>query len=175
DHQIKSEYIQLVNPASTTNNKDTGSNQSLINPALTREVLDRLDLNKYTLIEVNSSAKPPICKIVEREALIEKERLKIKKQKLQKRVNRHDSIVKEVQLSWFIGANDLEHKLKAVQQSFDKGYKVRIVISSAYKKQEIHPQRKADFLDLVEEKLIGMKGEKIKEETEGRKLIVEWH
>jgi translation initiation factor IF-3 len=182
DHQIKSEWIQLVNPSSTLKQasptSDSDSNQSanlLVEPALTREVLSRLDLNQYTLIEVNSKTNPPICKIVSREALIQKERTKIKQKKEQQKSNRLENVLKEIQLTWKIEMNDLNHKLKAAQQSFEKGYKVRVILNAPSRYQQMDQNHKDELLAIVEKQLIGFGGELVKQETEGGKLIMEWH
>ncbi|KNZ50107.1 hypothetical protein VP01_459g7 [Puccinia sorghi] len=181
DHQIKSEWIQLVNPASTlnqnqgTDDQDPSANSNmLIEPALTRDVLSRIDLSQYTLIEVNSRANPPICKIVSREALIQKERTKIKQKKEQQKSNRIENIIKEIQLTWKIDTNDLNHKLKTVQHCFIKGYKVRVLVN-APRYQQTDQKTKDELLAIVEEQLTAFGGELVKQETEGGKLIMEWH
>ncbi|PLW28137.1 hypothetical protein PCANC_23254 [Puccinia coronata f. sp. avenae] len=181
DHQIRSEWIQLVNPTSTlgekptTRENNTSANSSiLIEPALTRDVLSRIDLNQYTLIEVNSKANPPICKIVSREALIQKERTKIKQKKEQQKSNRVENVIKEIQLTWKIDTNDLNHKLKTVQHCFEKSYKVRVIINSS-RYQQTDQRHKDELLTVIEEQLTGFGGELVKQETEGGKLIMEWH
>ncbi|KAH9469738.1 hypothetical protein Pst134EA_007016 [Puccinia striiformis f. sp. tritici] len=174
DHQIKSQWIQLVNPSSTLqpggalhDSTSTASANLLVEPALTRDVLSRLDLNRYTLIEVNSKANPPICKIVSREALIQKERTKVKQKKEQKKTNRLDNVVKEIHLTWKIETNDMNHKLKSVQQCFEKGYKVKVLINAPSKFQQIEQTQKDELLASVEEQLTGFGGELVKQETEG--------
>ncbi|KAA1110180.1 hypothetical protein PGT21_013471 [Puccinia graminis f. sp. tritici] len=183
DHQIKSEWIQLVNPSSTLKQGSASPDSDppsqganlLVEPALTREVLSRLDLNQYTLIEVNSKANPPICKIVSREALVQKERTKLKQKKEQQRSNRLENVLKEIQLTWKIERNDLNHKLKAAQQSFEKAYKVRIILNPPSRYQQIDQNHKDELLAIVEEQLTGFGGELVKQESEAGKLIMEWH
>ncbi|MBW0461150.1 hypothetical protein O181_000865 [Austropuccinia psidii MF-1] len=180
DHQIKSQWIQLVNPSSTlksqvTENDASAPSNSLIQPSLTREVLARLDLNKYTLVEVNPNADPPICKIISKELISEKERTKLKQKKAQQKMNRHENVIKEIHLTWMINSNDLSHKLKVVQQSFEKGYKVRVIITSAHRYQEVEHQHKTELLNELDERLTSFGGQKTKEEMEGRKLMIEWH
>ncbi|OAV96509.1 hypothetical protein PTTG_00965 [Puccinia triticina 1-1 BBBD Race 1] len=185
DHQIKSEWIQLVNPSSTLNPSSAAptdphpaqaaASNLLVEPALTREVLARLDLSQYTLIEVNSKASPPICKIVSREALVQKERTKVRQKKGQQKSNRLDSVVKEIQLSWKIGPNDLSHKLKAVQHCFEKGYKVRALLNPPARHQLVDQNLRDELLAVVEQQLAGFGGQLVKEENEGGKLIMEWH
>lgn len=183
DHQIKSEWIQLVNPSSTLNptwpsSKDDRSENTqniLIEPALTREVLSRLDLNKYTLLQVNSKTNPPICKIISKETLNQKERVKIKHKKEQEKINRLDNVIKEIQLKWKIDVHDLNHKLKTVQNCFAKGYKVQVVINHPGRHQQIDSSDKDDLLTIVQEQLTGFGGELVKRQTEAGKLIMDWH
>lgn len=180
DHQIKAEWIQLVNPQSTLNqSSDTQStsnqNINLIEPALTRDVLARLDLSKYTLIQVNPKASPPICKIVSREAMNQKEKTKLKQKKEQKKSNRLENVVKEVQLTWKIGTHDLHHKLKTAQNSFHKGYKVRVLLHPSSRYSPIDDRQKSELLAVVQEQLTQFGGELAKQEIEGGKLIMEWH
>ncbi|KAH9810620.1 hypothetical protein DFH28DRAFT_491892 [Melampsora americana] len=164
DQQITSEWIQLVDPTyvlnSSSNSTENPTNNSLLEPSRTRDVLSRLDLTRYALIEVNGQANPPICKVIQRTELSPV------RNRNRARPSRSLSL-KEFQISSLIQPHDLETKLRLASNALEKGHRVRIIIN-------LNLNGPLEFSELVEERMIEIGAEKVKEEREGKKLIVDW-
>lgn len=163
DHQINSEWIRLVDPTGVLNpSSDSGpSTNSLLEPARTRDVLARLDLSQYALVEVDGQSSPPVCKLLKRAELLAP---------LRARPTRRPSraqTLKEFQISTLIQPHDLEHKLRLVVTALEKGHRARIVIT-------LSSGGPPDFSQSVYDHMESLGAEKVKEESEGRKLISDW-
>lgn len=82
---------------------------------------DRLDLD---LVLINEKANPPICKILDFDKFIYKEKQKIQ----QSKQNQNKTVLKEIRLSPNIGDNDFEVKRKKAQKFLESGNKVKATL-----------------------------------------------
>lgn len=134
--EITHATVQLVNPE--TNRLDP--------PKPYAEILNSIEL-KDNFVELVSS-DPPIVKIVnKREANAAR-----KEMKERKRVQPKNEM-KEVQMTWGVGAADLSHKLKKAQEELEKGNRVSLVFAPRSKRPVPKPQEMQVFLDEVAEKV----------------------
>lgn len=94
-------------------------------PQHLQDVLESLDRSKFSLIQVSPGQphKPPVCKIVNKVALQEQERVKAKAAHSLK------TSVKQLEMNWAITAHDLSHRLKQLTAFLDKGRKVEITLT----------------------------------------------
>ncbi|EGG02275.1 uncharacterized protein MELLADRAFT_66481 [Melampsora larici-populina 98AG31] len=166
DHQITSEWIQLVDPScvlnSSPNSADQPTTNSLLKPSRTLDVLSRLDFTQYALIEVNGITTPPICKLINRSDLTPVTRVRRSSKPTHKSLP-----IKEIQINNQIEPNDLSTKFRTAIHALQKGHRIRISII-------LNPNGPINFSDLIEERLMEIGAEKIKQEREGKKLFMDW-
>ncbi len=98
---------------------DTGQNLGEIR---TDEALKLAYEKGLDLVEINPNNKPPICKIMD----FGKYKYELaKKEKLQRERSREIEL-KEIRLTFKIGAHDIEYKAKQARGFFDQGDKVKV-------------------------------------------------
>ncbi|BAT93682.1 hypothetical protein LR48_Vigan02g255400 [Vigna angularis] len=135
NEKIKAPYVRLV----------VGDDHSIV-PRV--EALERAKALKLDLVEVDKSAKPPVCKIMNfkqemyKRHVMEKERAKSKADK----TLRKD--VKEVRFSEKIGAQDLKNKADMVRKLMEKGYRVKCKVASSKEDQDLKALF-SPFIDLL--------------------------
>lgn len=76
------------------------------------------------LIEISASAKPPVAKIISFDKFRYQKEKEAKKQKATQKI----SELKRIQLSARAAKNDLEIKVKKLEEFLDKGHKVEIFL-----------------------------------------------
>jgi translation initiation factor IF-3 len=76
------------------------------------------------LVLITDKANPPIAKIID----LSKYKYQLSQQKAQERKNSHTQDTKEIRLTPFIDANDLNSKVKKVEGFLKKGHKVRLTM-----------------------------------------------
>jgi len=134
--EITHAIVQLVNPET----------KRLDPPRPYTEILNSVVL-KDNFVELVSS-DPPIVKIVnKREANAARKGMKERKRVQPK------NEMKEVQMTWGVGASDLSHKLKKVQEELERGNRVTLVFAPRSKRPVPRPQEMEAFLDEVTEKV----------------------
>ncbi len=86
------------------------------------EALSLAKEHELDLVEINPSARPPICKIMDFG------RFKYEQQKKEKenRSKQKETELKEIRLTPNIGDHDIEYKAKQAREFFDKGHKVKV-------------------------------------------------
>lgn len=89
-----------------------------------KEALFLAHSKKLDLIEVNTEASPPVCKIVD----YGKMRYQAQKKKSLMKKNQHTVEIKELQLRPGIAQNDYQVKLSNAKRFLEKGNKVKIVL-----------------------------------------------
>jgi len=88
----------------------------------TREALTLAEEKGLDLVEINPTNRPPICKILD----FGKYKYELsKKEKLQREKSKEVEL-KEIRLTFKIGAHDIEYKAKQARQFFDDGDKVKV-------------------------------------------------
>jgi translation initiation factor IF-3 len=114
DDEIKSWSVTLV-----------GEDGKLQEPRSTAAILESIDRKKDSLVVVvpGEPGVPPICKIMNKQAMREAEKAKAKSAK---------GVVTEktIELNWAIDGNDLSHRLVKMKGFLDKGNRVEIVMGA---------------------------------------------
>ncbi|KAK3378202.1 hypothetical protein B0H63DRAFT_479184 [Podospora didyma] len=138
----------------------------LSEPQRTKDVLNNMDMKKYTLVMVaipntkenedggNGGLRFPICRMNDRKAESE---MQAEKTKLARKKN---VSTKEMELNWAIAPNDLNTKMRQLSTFLTKGYRVEISLMNkkrrnkrAAKKDEIK-----ELLRAVREKIYEVEG-----------------
>ncbi|KAF9900595.1 hypothetical protein EC991_007146 [Linnemannia zychae] len=130
DEEIDCQWIQFVSPEGNLSEKPLSS------------VLKTFDRSKFFLIEVDSNAQPPICKLFSKKELYEK----AKAAKQAKKAN--ELSTKELQLNWGTDAHDLEHKLAKFRAFLEKGHRLEIQVNGKKGKSTTQQER-----DLIMERI----------------------
>ena len=78
----------------------------------------------YDLVEVGSSSRPPVCKLLD----FGKYKYEQEKSRQKNKVKSRAGELKEVQLGVKTDQHDLDTKADRAKQFFSKGYKVRLVV-----------------------------------------------
>ncbi|KAG0303493.1 hypothetical protein BGZ98_006582 [Dissophora globulifera] len=125
DEEIDSMWIQYIGPEGNQGEKKLSS------------VLRTIDRSKFFLVEVDSTARPPICKLLSKKELYEK----AKQAKQSKKAN--ESATKELQLNWGTDNHDLAHKLARSRGFLEKGYRLDIQINGKKRKTTTPQEREA--------------------------------
>lgn len=66
--------------------------------------------------------KPPICKIIDKKEMYNKEKERKKKLK-------SSATSKTIELNWALDGNDLKHRIVRMQEFLGKGYKLEVVLA----------------------------------------------
>ncbi|KAI8371704.1 translation initiation factor IF-3, C-terminal domain-containing protein [Radiomyces spectabilis] len=114
DEEITAAYITFVDE-----NGELHRNVRLEN------ALQQFDRSRYFLIEVDPTARHPVCRLFDKKALFEKA-----KQSKKKKTTTPESVVKEIVFGWNVSPHDMGHKLNKARQFLDKGNKVKVEIVS---------------------------------------------
>ncbi|KAG9072691.1 hypothetical protein KI688_000465 [Linnemannia hyalina] len=130
DEEIECHWIQFVGPEGNEGEKRLSS------------VLKTFDRSKYFLIEVDSGAQPPICKLFSKKELYEK----AKAAKQAKKSN--ELSTKELQLNWGTDAHDLEHKLAKFRAFLEKGHRLEIQVNGK-KGKSTTPQERGLIMERI--------------------------
>ncbi|KAF9350143.1 hypothetical protein BGX26_011637 [Mortierella sp. AD094] len=125
DEEIRSPWIQYITPEGNQGQKRLA------------HALKSFDRSQYYLIEVDSSADPPVCKLFSKKALYKK----AKEAKQAKKAN--VLTTKELQLHWGTDAHDLDHKLSKFRAFLEKGHRLEIQINGRKGKNTTAEERDA--------------------------------
>ena len=111
--------------------------------------MEHAERNGLDLIEINSTASPPVCKIADHGKMM------YEKSKREKASRKTRSLqVKTVQLKPNIGGNDLGRKVGHIQKFLDKGH--RVVVQVAMKgRQRAYPQQAEEIVHYIHNSLEG--------------------
>ncbi|ORY91438.1 hypothetical protein BCR41DRAFT_376085, partial [Lobosporangium transversale] len=125
DEEIESTWIQYITPEGNQGEKQL------------RHVLKTFDRSQYVLVEVDSRARPPKCKLFSKKELYEK----AKAAKQAKKTN--ELSTKELQLNWGTDPHDLAHKLAKSRAHLEKGHRLEIQINGKRGKSTTQEDRNA--------------------------------
>lgn len=114
------------------------------------------------LIEISAAAKPPVAKIISFDKLRYQQEKEAKKQKATQKFTE----LKRIQLSARAAKNDLETKIKKLEQFLDKGHKVEIFLRlkgrekynrnwARYKLEEFLKMITAEYKITLEPRFVG--------------------
>jgi len=165
DHAIPDKYIIVVD--------ETGKASG---PHLTANVLRDIDLSVATLRMVrvaNPAHDPPeaVCKIVDRKAEREAEKVRKAQEKLDKASKKKGvGKTKELELNWAIDGHDLTYKLKNLKEFLWKGYKVDLTLNSRKRKRAATDEEGKALLKAIEAAIVDVPGTKHRKKTDGEML-----
>jgi len=100
------------------------------------------------LVEISPNANPPVCKIMDfSKYLYEKE-----KQERENRKKQRENVLKEIRINPRIASNDLETKIRHMEEFLKKGDKVRVTIVF-HGRESQHKNIGEEILNKVKERL----------------------
>jgi len=156
DDEIKSWSITLV-----------GEDGKLQDAQPTLDVLDSIDRKKDSLVVVvpGEPGVPPICKIMNKEAmrLAEKARLKGAKSGVTE---------KTIELNWAIDGNDLNHRMIKMKGFLQKGYRVEVVLGAKRKGRKATAEEAEALIAKVRAAVAEVEGTKESKPVDGKILGV---
>ncbi|KAL4782021.1 translation initiation factor IF-3, C-terminal domain-containing protein [Aspergillus varians] len=134
DEAIRADYIQIVN-----------EDNKLDPPVRLTSVLSSIERPAHFVLQVAPGArdKPPICKIVNRRELRERERA------LTKAAQASKTSVKQIELNWAIDPHDLSHRLKQMTNFLEKGRQVEIILTRKKHKRTPTPEEVKNVMEKV--------------------------
>lgn len=100
------------------------ANGDMIGVKPTYEALNMARSAGLDLVEISPNANPPVCKIMDfNKFMYEKE-----KQEKENRKKQKDNVLKEIRINPRIGSNDLQTKIRHMEDFLKEGNKVRVTI-----------------------------------------------
>ncbi|ORX57397.1 hypothetical protein DM01DRAFT_1334023 [Hesseltinella vesiculosa] len=136
DEEITSKYVNYVDNEGQLHERQ-----------LLDRVLSSFDRSLYFLVEVNASAKPPVCRLFDKKHLFEKQKASKKKPK------QVEHITKEVTFGWNVSEHDMGHKLNKAVQFLDKGNRVKIEIKHKKGQQRLDKVSQEEVIAQVKDYL----------------------
>ncbi|KAH8789042.1 hypothetical protein F5882DRAFT_402647 [Hyaloscypha sp. PMI_1271] len=156
DDEIKAWSISLV-----------GEDGKLQDPQPTLDVLDSIDRKKDTLVVVvpGEPGVPPICKIMNKEAVRAAEKAKLKGA-------RSAVTEKTIELNWAIDANDLSHRMTKMKGFLMKGNRVEIVLGAKRKGKKATVEEAEALIARVKAAVAEVEGTRASKPADGKLLGV---
>ncbi|KAK0125553.1 hypothetical protein ONS96_009389 [Cadophora gregata f. sp. sojae] len=152
DDEIKAWSVTLVD-----------ADGKLTDPRSTSSVLSSIDQKTESLVVVvpGSQGVPPICKILNKQAMRAAEKAKMKSA-------RGTAVTqKTMELNWAIGKGDLGHRMGKLQQWLEKGWRVEVVIAGKKKGKKASEEEARDLLKTIRGLLAEVGGREMKPEEGG--------
>lgn len=124
------------------------SNGDMIGIKPTYEALNMARAAGLDLVEIAPNANPPVCKIMDfSKYLYEKE-----KQERENRKKQRENVLKEIRINPRIASNDLETKIRHMEEFLKKGDKVRVTVVF-HGREAQHKELGEEILNKVKERL----------------------
>jgi translation initiation factor IF-3 len=101
------------------------------------------------LVEVDPSANPPVCRILD----YGKWKYQQEKKERESRKHHKGAVLHEVRLRPNIGRHDLEFKVRTMERLLQDGDKVKVAVRFRRGRETAHPERGREVLDRVREAL----------------------
>jgi translation initiation factor IF-3 len=138
----------------------------LTDPRSTSDILSTIDRRTHTLVIVvpGEPGTPPICKIMNKQAMRESEKAKSKANK------NPAATVKTIELNWAIDANDLGHRLNKMKGFLGKGFKVEVVMAGKKKGRKATAEEAEGLIRRIKEAVEVVKGAREMKPMEGKIL-----
>lgn len=110
-----------------------------------RAILASMDRKADFLVEVApaTASKLTVCRIIPRRQVLEYEKLRSKKPKTK------EKLMKQLELNWAIGPNDLQHKLDRMKQFLDEGRRVELTIAKRRRGRDATPDERRTLLAAI--------------------------
>ena len=115
DEEIDEPRVQCVDEASN----------ALLPPQSPYDILREMDRKTQFLVEMAPATDGnfAICRILPRQQVLEYERAKSKKPRTK------ETLMKQMEINWAIGQNDLQHKLDRLQGFLNEGRRVEMILA----------------------------------------------
>ena len=110
-----------------------------------REALEKAYEMGLDLIEINSSANPPVLKIANYSKMVYEEKKQKKKERLAT-----SSELKEIQLSVAISRHDMETKCRKTREFIEDGDKVKVVLRFRGRELQRKDENKRSLYEFIE-------------------------
>ncbi len=107
---------------------------------------------------------PPICKIMNKQAMREAEKAKAKANK------NPAATVKTIELNWAIDGNDLGHRLGKMREFLGKGFKVEVLLAGKKKGRKATEEEAKNLLERLREAVRDVDGARELKPMEGKIL-----
>ncbi|MFI5267042.1 MAG: translation initiation factor IF-3 [Chloroflexota bacterium] len=113
-----------------------------------RDALDAAAARGVDLVEVNPTANPPVCK------LLDYGRFQFEQSKRQREASKAQKnfVLKEIRFRPNVGEHDVETKMKNIREFLNAGDKVKVVVRLRGR-ELAHPERAGMLLDTLAEQL----------------------
>ncbi|KAE9370347.1 hypothetical protein N431DRAFT_426723 [Stipitochalara longipes BDJ] len=156
DDEIKAWSITVV-----------GEDGKLQDPRPTLDVLDSIDRKKDSLVVVvpGEPGVPPICKIMNKEAMRAAEKAKLKSA-------RGSVTEKTIELNWAIDGNDLNHRMMKMKGFLQKGYRVEVVLGAKRRGRKATAEEAEELIARVRAAVAEVEGTKESKPMDGKLLGV---
>jgi translation initiation factor IF-3 len=130
DEEITASEVRLVD-----------ENGTFHPPTPVRQLLASFDRRLFHLVAVSTpkTGETPVCKIISRRELRERERAK--------RVKK--DVVKQLELNWAIDPNDLGHRLNKLQEFLAKGWRVEVILANKRRGRQASPEEAAAVIKRI--------------------------
>jgi translation initiation factor IF-3 len=142
-----------------------GEDGRLQDPRPTVDVLDSIDRKKDSLVVVvpGEPGTPPICKIMNKEAMRAAEKAKAK-------AARGSIVEKTIELNWAIDGNDLSHRLMKMKGFLQKGCRVEVVLGAKRKGRKATEEEAEALIERVRKAVGEVDGAKESKPRDGKLL-----
>jgi len=114
-----------------------------------REALDLASSRQLDLVEVNPTADPPVCKLLD----FGRFQFEYTKKQREAKKSQKSFTLKEVRFRPSVGGHDIETKVKLIKRFLDEGDKVKVVVRMRGP-ELAHPQRATLLLDALAAQLV---------------------
>ena len=163
DDEIRSLEVLVVDENGKLPRDENGN--LLLEPVFTVDVLDSMDRKKDSLIVVvpGEPGMPPICKIMNKEAMRAAEKLKAKGA-------RSSVVEKTIELNWAIGGNDLGHRLVKLKGFLEKGCRVDVVLGTKRKGRKASEEEAEELIEKVRKAVGEVEGTRESKPMDGQIL-----
>jgi translation initiation factor IF-3 len=121
-----------------------GEDGKLQEPCYTVDILHSMDRKRDSLVVVvpGEPGTPPICKIMNKEAMRVAEKAKAK-------APRPSVTEKTIELNWAIDGNDLSHRLVKMKSFLGKGFRVEVVMGTKRKGRKASEEEAEALIEKV--------------------------
>ena len=121
------------------------------------------------LVEVTDKAKPPVCRITDRNKFLYEKRKREKEK--QKKDRKNQVVIKEITFRPSINEHDLETKLKHIVKFIAAGNKVKITIRFRGREM-VHPEIGMKLMSRIEGDLEDIAQVEMQPKFEGRQVVM---
>lgn len=169
DEAIPHPLITLVDPTTST----------LTPPTSLSDLLIALDRTRFSILLVDPSHDPPICKILDKKVQYAKAQSKKAKDAAPPAAGTPVKSVagppKEVHLTWGVTAHDLSHKLAKAKELLEKGHRVVVVVTNKKGSEGVDGKRKDEVIHGIQAALEGIGKLRKDPENKGGQVLLEFN